>query len=119
MEFNKDKAIFLQIADMLFESILTDKWKEEERVPSVRELAVSVEVNPNTVLRTYGYLQENDIIFNRRGMGYFVSSEAKEKIKVIKREQFVKTELPQIVATMKLLGIDFEDLKSLYEDNQV
>jgi DNA-binding transcriptional regulator YhcF (GntR family) len=102
---------------MLFESILTEKWEEEERVPSVRELAVSVEVNPNTVLRTYSYLQENDIIFNRRGMGYFVSPGAKEKIKAIKREQFVKTELPHIVATMKLLGIDFDQLQSLYEEN--
>ncbi len=117
MEFNKDKAIFLQIADMLFESILTDKWQEEERVPSVRELAVSVEVNPNTVLRTYAYLQENEIIFNRRGMGYFVAQAAKEKIKAIKREQFVKTELPRIVAAMKLLGIDFDDLKALYEQS--
>ncbi len=115
MDFNRDKAIFLQIAEMLFESILADKWPESERMPSIREMAVSMEVNPNTVIRTYAYLQEQDIIFNRRGIGYFVSPTAKQTIKSIKRARFIKTELPRFVSTMKQLGIDFEDLRNLHE----
>jgi len=117
MDFTKERAIFLQIAEMLFESILADKWPESERMPSIREMAVSMEVNPNTVIRTYAYLQEKDIIFNRRGIGYFVSPTAKHIIKSMKRDRFIKTELPMFVSTMKQLGIDFDDLRDLHEES--
>jgi DNA-binding transcriptional regulator YhcF (GntR family) len=115
MDFSKNKAIFLQIADMLSDSILNDKWVAGDRMPSIRETAIVMEVNPNTVIRTYTYLQENEIIFNRRGLGYFVSPAAKEKIIMIKRERFVKIELPNLVTTMRMLGIEFEDLRDLFE----
>lgn len=115
MDFSKHKAIFLQIADLLSDSILNGKWAEEDRMPSIREMAVAMEVNPNTVIRTYTYLQEKEIIHNRRGLGYFVSPAAKEKIIQIKRERFITVELPNLVATMKLLGIEFEDLKALHQ----
>ena len=114
MEFSRDKAIYQQIADLVFESILSGHWLEEERIPSTRELAVSLEVNPNTVIRAYTYLQENGIIFNRRGIGYFVHSEAKGKIKEIKREQFIKMELPRLVRWMNLLGIRFDELEEIH-----
>jgi DNA-binding transcriptional regulator YhcF (GntR family) len=117
MEFSGEKAIFLQIADMVFESILRQKWKPEERLLSTREMAVSLEVNPNTVMRAYAYLQEKEIIFNRRGIGYFISLGAVEKIKEIKREQFVKTELPRLVRWMNLLEIEFDELQQIYQES--
>ncbi|MBU3914403.1 GntR family transcriptional regulator [bacterium] len=92
MEFNKDKAIFLQIADSLFEAILAGKWREESRIPSVRDMAISMEVNPNTIIRTYAYLQEKEIIYNRRGIGYFVASKAINKVISLKKEVFIKTD---------------------------
>lgn len=116
MEFNREKAIFLQIADLLFESILKGKWGEQERIPSTREMAVSLEVNPNTVMRTYTYLQEQEVLFNRRGIGYFVSGSAKKKIRAIKQEEFVRTELPRLVKWMRLLDIEFDDLKRIYNE---
>lgn len=115
MKFNKEKAIFLQIADFLLENILDGKWLVESRIPSVRNMAVSVEVNPNTVLRTYTYLQDQEIIFNRRGKGYFVGQQAIENILVLKKEEFIRSDVPKLKRMMKLLNIDFEELRRICE----
>ena len=69
MDFKENKAIYLQIADRICEEILTGVFREEERVPSVREYAVKVEVNVNTVMRSYDKLQGDGVIYNRRGIG--------------------------------------------------
>ncbi|MEX1302542.1 MAG: GntR family transcriptional regulator, partial [Desulfotignum sp.] len=73
MEFQKKDAIYLQIADLMCERILLEDWQENNRIPSVREMAVDLEVNPNTVMRAYAFLQQQGIIFNKRGIGYFVA----------------------------------------------
>ena len=113
MKFTKPKAIYMQIADYLIESILAAELKGGDRIPSVREMAAQVEVNPNTVARTFSYLQEKEIIFNKRGVGYFVAEDALEKTKVLKKEAFIKQFLPEVFKMMELLGISFEDLKNL------
>ncbi|MCP4754607.1 MAG: GntR family transcriptional regulator [Proteobacteria bacterium] len=113
MEFNNEKAIFIQIADFIGETILAGKWREESRIPSVRDMAATLEVNPNTVMRTYTYLQEKEIVRNRRGIGYFVSPDASEKIVTLKRDDFIRTDLPKLIKTMRLLDIDFDDLKEI------
>ncbi len=113
MEFNKDKAIFLQIADSLYDAILAGQWLEESRIPSVRDMAVSMEVNPNTIIRTYAFLQEKEIIYNRRGIGYFVALRATEKVISLKKEIFIKKDLPKLIKSMKLLNISFDELKKL------
>ncbi len=64
MNFKENKAIYLQIADRICDEILLDKYKEEERIPSVREYATIVEVNFNTIMRTFDYLQSMEIIYN-------------------------------------------------------
>lgn len=115
MEFKNKKAIYLQIADYVLEQILLKKWPENEKIPSVRELAVTIEVNPNTVMRTYTYLQERDIIKMQRGIGYFVADGAYDSTIVLKKQEFIGDDLPQFFKTMELLGVDFDDLKKLYE----
>ncbi len=114
MEFRQDQAIYLQIADMMIENILSGRWKQGDRIPSIRELAVSIEVNPNTVMRTYGFLQEQGIIQNQRGIGYFTADNAFETTKDLAKRSFVSRELPRIFKTMDLLGMSLEDLKELY-----
>jgi DNA-binding transcriptional regulator YhcF (GntR family) len=69
MDFRKQKPIYLQIVDRMSERIVAGEWSEDERVPSVREVAAELGVNPNTVMRTFEYLQNAEIIYNRRGMG--------------------------------------------------
>jgi DNA-binding transcriptional regulator YhcF (GntR family) len=115
MEFKESQAIYLQIADHLCEQILLDKWKPDDRIPSVRELAVQLEVNPNTVMRTCEYLQQYDIIYNKRGIGYFVSVNAGNKIKQLKKERFLANELPQFFRNIYLLDMELDELKPHYE----
>ncbi|QNN42016.1 GntR family transcriptional regulator [Pedobacter roseus] len=115
MEFRDNKAIYLQIAEYVCEHILLEKWKAEEKLPSVRELAVELEVNPNTVMRTYELLQNKSIINNKRGIGFFVSDDAIEHVKSYRKALFMDDELPVVFRNIYLLNIGFDELKSKYE----
>ncbi|MBR6997262.1 MAG: GntR family transcriptional regulator [Prevotella sp.] len=110
MEFRKQKSIYQQIADRLMDQILAGAPAEDERMPSVRDVAASMGVNPNTVMRSFDYLQGEEIINIRRGVGYFVNPDAKTKILAIQRQEFLEEELPLIRQKMKLLGISIEEL---------
>jgi DNA-binding transcriptional regulator YhcF (GntR family) len=112
MEFRKQKPIYLQIADRLMEQVLAGELKEEDRVPSVRDVAEAMGVNPNTVMRTFEYLQGEEIIYNRRGVGYFVSPDARKRILDQQRREFLQEELPLIRQRMQLLGISLDELKN-------
>ncbi|MFO7729294.1 MAG: GntR family transcriptional regulator [Spirochaetia bacterium] len=114
MQFEKDKPIYAQIVDRIIENILQNKWKPEERIPSVREMAIELEVNPNTVVRSYSYLQEQGVIYNQRGIGYFVSEDGKEQAKLIKRTEFIEKELPYFFRTLQLLGMDMGEVEQKY-----
>ena len=116
MEFNDNKAIYLQITDLFLDEILMKKWNGGDRIPSVRELAINTEVNPNTVMRTYSFLQEKGIIFNKRGIGYFLAEDAYKATLKLRKEEFIKEELPQIFKTIRLLDIEFKDLEELYKN---
>ncbi|MGF6845991.1 GntR family transcriptional regulator [Chitinophaga sp. W3I9] len=115
MEFKDTQAIYIQIADYICEQILLTKWQPEERIPSVRELAVSLEVNPNTVMRTCELLQQQEIIQNKRGIGYFISGDAVKKIKQFKKDAFIRNELPSFFRSMYLLDLDLDELKPHFE----
>ena len=114
MEFKETQAIYLQIGDYVCEQILLDKWKEGDRIPSVRELGVALEVNPNTVMRTYDFLQDREIIFNKRGIGYFVSDEARNKIIRYRKNRFLEQDVPALFKDMKLLGMTIKELENEY-----
>jgi DNA-binding transcriptional regulator YhcF (GntR family) len=114
MQFRKQQAIYLQIGEHLCDSIVNGKWVAGEKIPSVREMAVRVEVNPNTVMRTYTDLEQKGILYNRRGIGFFVGDDAVDKILDIKREEFIKNDVPSLFKTMDLLGLKLKDLKRLH-----
>jgi DNA-binding transcriptional regulator YhcF (GntR family) len=116
MNFDNSTPIYVQIGDYICNNILRGSWQESEKIPSVRDLSVSIEVNPNTVLRTYNSLQEKGIIYNKRGIGYFVDEHAYKKVKEMKTREFVKHDLPYIFNMMDLLGLSFDDLKSFYDE---
>ncbi|MCV9386425.1 GntR family transcriptional regulator [Reichenbachiella ulvae] len=118
MDFNDNQAIYLQIAELLCENILTQEWKPGDRIPSVRETAINMEVNPNTVMRTFNYLQEKEIIFNKRGIGYFVSEQGYAKTMELKKNDFIHQELPRIFKEMTLLNMSMKDVEALFEDYQ-
>ena len=110
MEFKENKAIYLQIVDRLCDDILLGKYQEEDRIPSVREYSASVEVNVNTAVRSYDHLQNQGIIFTKRGLGYFVSPGAKSVIEEMRREEFLKEKLPELLQSMKTLNISIDEL---------
>jgi len=117
MKFNDKKSIFLQIADYFYERILLRKMNDNDRIPSVRELAVDIEVNPNTVMRCYQYLQDNQIIYNKRGIGYFIAEQAYNKALSIKKEAFINDDLPDFFKTLELLQLNIDDIKK-YKDEK-
>jgi len=88
MQFNDHKPIYLQISDYILEKILKNEMQTGDKVPSVRELAVLAEVTPNTAMRAFQFLQEKEIIFNKRGIGYFISPSAYNKTKELKLNEF-------------------------------
>ena len=116
VEFTQPQAIYLQIGDYICENILRRSWHGGDRIPSIRELAMDVQVNPNTVTRTYAYLQDQGIIFNRRGIGYFVADRAYHEARELKCRSFIDRDLPQLFKTMDLLGLDLSDLERHYRD---
>lgn len=106
MDFSTERPIFLQIADSFYESILSGALKPGERIPSVREEGAELGVNPNTVMRTYERLTADGVIYNLRGIGYFVADDAREKVLEAERKRFMEAELPAFVRRVKLLDID-------------
>lgn len=118
MTFKENKPIYLQIADRIMNEILQNVYEEEGRILSVREYAGVVEVNANTVVRTYDYLQNQGIIYNKRGLGYFVSTGAAQKIVALRKETFLQQVLPDVFKEMYLLHIPMETLAEMYATYQ-
>ena len=118
MDFSENKPIYKQITTHFFDRILSGDWKEGERVPSVREVAMLMEVNPNTAIRAFHELQEADVLYNKRGVGYFVGEAAFEKVKSIKKEEFFETKLPLLFKDMDQLNITFSELEKRYNSNR-
>ena len=110
MDFRKQKPIYLQIADWLMEQVLQGQLVADDRMPSVRDVAAQMGVNPNTVVRSFDYLQQEEIIYQRRGVGYFVGADARERILAHQRREFLEEDLPIIRQKMKLLGISIDEL---------
>ncbi len=115
MEFNAHKPIYLQICDQLYGQILSGELKAEDRLLSVRDLGVQLGVNPNTIMRSYETMQSSGIIYNKRGIGYFVSENAKDLVLNEMKNEFLNNELPQVIKKMKLLGIGLDEIKKLYQ----
>lgn len=114
MNFKENKAIYLQIADRICDEIILGQYAEEERIPSVREYASIVEVNANTVMRSFDHLQSQEIIYNKRGIGYFVSPGAKKMILAIRKERFLKDDIEWFFRQIYTLGIPFTELEAMY-----
>ena len=103
MEFDNNKPIYLQISDAISDQILDGTLETGGRILSVREYGAQLGVNPNTIMRSYERLTADGIIYNKRGLGYFISDEAKDKILEMKRKQFMEESVPKIRRQMQLL----------------
>ncbi len=114
MHFHNEKPIYMQIVEYAYERILQKEWIEEQKILSVRDLAGELEVNPNTVMRAYEKLQQDNIIYNKRGIGFFLVKDVDLKIKSLRKESFVHNELAQVLNTAKLLGVTEQEILKLF-----
>lgn len=112
-----NRPIYLQIADRIADDILAGRLTAEGRIPSVREQAAESQVNVNTVARTYETLEREGIIFNRRGMGYYVSPDAVSRITAARNDAFFNGgEMDFIFNRLRSVGLSPERLAELYND---
>ena len=117
MNFTSEKAIYIQIADRLCDEILTGKFVDDGRIPSVREYAVLLEVNTNTTVKSYDLLEQQGVIYKKRGLGYFVTPGAKQQILRERRKEFMEARLPEMFRQMRLLGIGIEEVEERWNDD--
>jgi GntR family transcriptional regulator len=116
MNFKESKAIYLQIADRICDEIIFGQYAEEERIPSVREYASMVEVNSNTTMRSFDYLQSQDIIYNKRGIGYFVSSGAKKLILSLRKKRFLEEDIDWFFHQIYTLDIPMDEIEKMFSE---
>ena len=116
MIFKEGKPIYVQIADRIEDDILNGKYQEEARIPSVREFAALMEVNANTTMRAYEMLQNRNIIYMKRGIGYFVSTGARELVLDDRKNVFIGEDLNSFFHEIYTLGIPIEEITSLYQE---
>ena len=111
MDFNSERPIYLQIADTVCSRILSGELKAEDRIQSVREYGAELGVNPNTMARSYEKLTADGVIYNKRGIGYFITPDAKDLILKRMKADFLEREVPALKARMALLGLDYNVFK--------
>jgi len=114
MEFTDKQAIYLQIVDYVCDCIVAEKWQTDQKIPSVRDLAVELFVNPNTVMRAYEHLQSKGILYTKRGIGLHVTADALSTIVNARRERFLIAEIPEFFSKLTQLTISFEELHQQY-----
>ena len=114
MKFSDSQSIYLQVAEYICEQILQGNQPEGDRILSVRELGIALEVNPNTMIRAYDLLQGKKIIFNKRGLGYYVATGARQRIVGFRRKAFLELQLPVMFRNMSLLQMSIADVENEY-----
>lgn len=114
--FNNDKAIYIQMADRLCDEIIAGKYNADDRIPSVREYSVMLGVNTNTAVKAYETLARDEVIYNKRGLGYFVSPGARERIVAVRKKEFMAQTLPELFRQMSLLGIDMDEVCEAWKE---
>lgn len=112
----ENKPIYIQIADSIMDAILEGTYSDNSRIPSVREVAAKAQINVNTAMRTFEMLDREGIIYNKRGLGYFVAEGAATKIINQRAMQFKSKEMGYFFSRLKQLGITPSELNRLYTD---
>lgn len=109
-EFNDESPIYIQIANTIEDGILNGIYEEEEQVPSTTEISVTYKINPATVGKGYNLLVGESIIYKKRGVGMFVCSGAKEKLKEKRRATFFDNYVFKLIEEGKRLGITSDEI---------
>ena len=118
MDFKPNYPIYLQVADYITGGLLKGEWRDGDKLPALKDLAVTTSVNPNTVIKGLGYLLDHNILSTQRGVGYFFTSKARAITLELKRRQFIDEVLPEVFASMEQLGLGMDDLNRIYRERR-
>lgn len=113
--FNDERPIFLQIADLLKDAILSGAYGEEEQVPSITEFSVAYKINPATANKGVNILVEEGLLYKKRGLGMFVVRGAREKLAGERKERFYRDYILPLAGEAARLGITAEELGRMLE----
>lgn len=117
-KWNEDLPIYRQLRDRVVEMILEGVLADGDALPSVRNVAAEYRLNPLTVLKGYQELVDEGLVEKKRGRGMFVTDGAKTQLMKDERQRFLEKEWPDVVATIRRLGLDANTLlKSTAGDN--
>lgn len=111
-----NRPIYVRLADQICDRILLDEYRKLERIPSVREYAVSQQVNPATVARAFDILERQGVIFNKRGLGFFVAEDAVEVIRKIRLDTLLGEESKLFFSRLAVLEVSPDKLKDMYAE---
>lgn len=111
--------IYLQVAEWLEEEILRDHIMEEEQIPSTNQFATIYSINPATARKGFSLLVEEGILYKKRGIGMFVATGAKERIREKAKERFMKETWMKVLEEAKKLGLTREDLVKLLTEQEI
>ena len=112
---NDQSLIYLQIAQMLEDSILRGIYREEEQVPSTNELARGYNINPATAAKGINLLVAAGILYKRRGIGMFVASGAEEKVRQKRKAAFYDEYIKPMVKEGASLSLTRNELLAMVE----
>jgi len=118
MRFSSERPIFSQIAELLAEDVLSGRLGQGARLPSARELAASLGVNPNTAARALQALADDGVARCERGTGYFVADGGRDVALGGRRRRFLEEELPRLWKGMDELGLGLDDLAGYWAARQ-
>jgi DNA-binding transcriptional regulator YhcF (GntR family) len=110
------RPLFLQIAELIENSIIDGSLAEEAQVPSTHELAAFHRINPATAARGVNQLVDEATIYKRRGIGMFVAPGARAKLRTRRRERFAQQYLRPLLTEALKLGVSDDDLKAMIDD---
>lgn len=112
-EWSDDQPIYRQLRDKVAAAIVDGNIAEGDSLPSVRAVAVDMQINPITASKAYQELVMEGLVEKKRGLGMFVVDGAREKLLAAEQEKFLKEDWPRIMETISRLGLD---IKSLLEN---
>lgn len=110
-----DRPIFLQITEMIENSIIDGSLSEEEQVPSTNELAMFHRINPATAAKGINKLVTDGILYKRRGIGMFITNGARDQLRRRRREQFGYEYVRPLMTEARKLGMTAAELKEMIE----
>jgi len=110
------KALFLQIAEQIEDSILDGSLEEESKAPSTNELAAFYRINPATAAKGVAMLTDKGVLYKRRGIGMFVQSGARELLLGERRSAFADRYIDPLLAEARTLGLGADDLAALLRE---